>query len=525
MAYKGSIQKLSIGTGGLNGSSNTEIIKPDELVECRNTSLAFGGLTKDGGAAKYNAVAVDAGSSIIGGWDWWPDSSTQRMVVVTSFGSAYKDSGAGTFPVTLASGMAWDSTAMVSFAEGGREAAGSNAKLFIATGMAQVQVLVGDGVTIAAITTPAADWVTDFPHVICNHGGRLWAAMKTANPHRLYYSDIDSMEDFVTADAGQINVFPGDGQYIVALASFKGLLVVLKYPRGVYAVDTSDATPANWKVTKISGAVGGASPRCWVHTADNLIAMDPNGSFFTVYGIQQFGDLSVGSLNLSIWMDDWMGRNTNTALLTKVRAAAYVKRKEVHFALPGVGASVNSMRVIWDFNIPDRPRVRWNDFPNGQDVWLKIDSSNVPRLVTGDNTGFVWLLDQTTKSYDGAGFASQIKTPPLMLAGEQQAARRVNGDFIELIYAPKGTWTITANTYWDGALAESLSIGMGSAGVGLDSFTLDTDVLAGADAVNIRRRITGSGRRFALELVGSGADQDFLIGGMFAGVRPGSEML
>ena len=45
----------------------------------------------------------------------------------------------------------------------------------------------------------------------------------------------------------------------------------------------------------------------------------------------------------------------------------------------------------------------------------------------------------------------------------------------------------------------------------LGSVGLDTDVLAGTSVLNVKRRITGSGKRFSIEGTQSGIAQDFSI--------------
>lgn len=239
MAYTGQIAPIPLGQDGMNGTDNLDLMLPEQKEDLLNTSLAYGGVTKDGGSTKFNASALGAPSPIIAGYDYWPDTGTQRTIALTSNGSAFKDTGAGTFGVTLASGKSWTTTTVPVFVESGKEAAANNKKLFIFTGTDQVQVLSGDGATTSNIgANRPADWATLFPICGANHNARLWGAGNSSDPHRLYYSLATDHEDFTSAGAGTVAVFPGEGQKIVAIASFYGILLVWKFPRGLYLVDS-----------------------------------------------------------------------------------------------------------------------------------------------------------------------------------------------------------------------------------------------------------------------------------------------
>ena len=113
-------------------------------------------ISKEGGAAKYNTVPVPTAGTIIGGHDWHPDASTQRMVVVTSGGFALKDNGAGDFATVLRSGL--DTTITPVFVSGGQETLAASKKLFMFSGTGSLLVLTGDGSSFVAVATPPADW-------------------------------------------------------------------------------------------------------------------------------------------------------------------------------------------------------------------------------------------------------------------------------------------------------------------------------------------------------------------------------
>ena len=530
--YQGSIEELPIGQDGLNGAENLSLVLPNQLTDALNISFASGAISRDGGATHLNATALTGTPTVIGCWDWFPTPATQRTIALTSDGSAYKDTGGGVFGVTLASGKLWTSAAVPVFAEGGKEAAANNAKLFIFTGQEQVQILSADGATTADIAagTRPADWATSFPYWGANHEGRMWGGGNTSHPHRAYFSTSTDFEDFTAAGSGSINVFPGEGQRIVAGCSFRGLLVIWKFPRGIYAIDTSDPTTTNWRVIRIASTIGGAGPRCFCVVEDDILFMDATGTFHLLSAVQEFGSLSSQAISRRIYFDEWMRRNINMSRLGNVRAVYYSARREAHFALSGLGSSVNNRRVIWDFN-SELPRARYNDFPVTEELFMRLDIETMARPAAGDNAGFVWLLDQTNRNSNNTAYTSAWQSAQLDLVERQLAHRRKNGKFLELVITPLGNWNMSVSIYWDGVLSETIDFNQGSSGAILaaaigdaNAFILDTSTLSGGNIQNKRRRITGSGKRIAIRGSLSDINEDFAISKFLLYYTAGSDL-
>ena len=74
--------------------------------------------------------------------------------------------------------------------------------------------------TCAPIANPPADWNgTNQPFCLCSHNGFLWGAMGD----RVYRSSQVDHEDFLSFPY-QKAIFPGVGEYIVAMYSYTGFL-------------------------------------------------------------------------------------------------------------------------------------------------------------------------------------------------------------------------------------------------------------------------------------------------------------
>lgn len=505
--FTGEFMTLPYGQDGLNGAENLDLVEPNQLIVAENMSFTRGGISRDGGASKFNSSALSGG--VIGVYDWWPSAGVQRTIAFTDDGAAYRDTGAATFATTLRSGQAWSSATVPVFVEAGAESAGNNHKLFIFLGaLNQVQVLAGDGVTISDIgATKPADWAANYPVTGANHAGRLWGGGNSNDPHRVYYSTITSNEDFTGAGSGSIAVFPGEGDGIVAMLSFKGLLIVWKYPRGVYIVNTTDPTATNWSVSRISASVGGASPRCFCIIDDDVLFMNANGSFHRLTGIQEYGDVGTSDIGRRIHCNEWQRRNLNPSSFTKTRAVYYTTKREAHFSVASQASSTWDYRMVWDLNA-DTPRLRINTFPNGPELYRYLDSSGLNRFGCADANGFIWRCDTSDFLYNGGAYSSRSRSAAIAIDPEVQ---RKNARFFELSFVPKGLWNLTLIAYWDDDQHDGIGFSMSGGGVGLGTFILGTNALGSDGYKRVRYRTVGSGFRLSVELYNSGAGQDYAL--------------
>jgi len=501
-------------------------VRPEQLIVANNLTYEDGTVQKEGGAAKYNSTAITDAPSILGGHDWWPTESTQRVVVLLSDGKLRKDTDGGGFTVTLKSGLSVGDV-IPNFVDGGKEAAAGNRKLFIFTQKNVVQVLSADGATTGDITTPPADWSgTNQPRCGVAHEGRIWGAGNANDPHRAYYSDTGDHEDFTGGVSGQISVYPGQGQYIAAMLSFRGGLLVFKYPRGIYLIDTSSTTVANWRVDLITDKIGSASPRAAVIIDNDIVVFDPSGSIHLVSAAQEFGDIATSDISTTARMDTWIRENLNVGQLALTQGIYDGARKALHFAAPGAGSTVNTRRLVLEFS--DTIRFRSADRDTAVSMWMRRDTTTgVLGPVYGDNAGFMWLMDQDVRSKDGVGYNGEFQSPHYDLSHIEPSLGTVrkHGKALELVVEPAGNWNLNVDILWDGDLSETVTFNMGITGASLGSFVFGTDKLAGDQVITKRRRIVGSGHRISIVGRNSGAGENYSIGRFYLHFKAGEQGL
>ena len=524
MAYQGNVVRLPLGELGLTGSQALSRVSPQALLQATNISWDQGNIRKEGGATAYNSSAVGGGVTIQAGWDWWPTSGTQRLIIATNAGTLLKDEGAGTFPITLKSGLSGGGFPV--FCEGGREALAVNRKLFFCNGINPVQVLAADGVATTSIALPASDWASPRqPSTITEHDGRLWAAMD----HRVYYSTPDDHEDFKdTDDAGSIAVGAGTGERIVQIMSYKGALLVWKYPVGIFYIDTTDPILANWTVRRLSSTVGGVSPQGAVQVSDDVLFLDQSGNFQLLSGIQEYGQIGLKNLSQLNQFGTFFRENVALNQLSKARGIYYGHKLEAHFAIAKLGQTENTARIVVDFNETGRARFRWSDRDTCPGIWLWKDTvDQIQRPMIGDTGGFVWKLDRDTFTKGTDGYTATLQTPHMDFSwlDPELAVKRKNGQFIELVCDATGSWDLQCEVYWDGTLSQTIDFTSALSGSVLGTWILATDILGGSSTITIRKRVTGSGKRVSFKFYNSLSSEDFNLSEVHFSFQPSDERI
>ena len=535
MAYRGVTARLPVGSQGFTGTKNPSQAGPGHLTLVDGAELDGGIIRKEGGAQKINSAALGAGSVIVSGINWDPASGTRHDVIFLSNGTVRQDTGAGTFPTTMASGLINVREPPPYFMPAGGEAVGGNRKLFMFSSPNQVQVGIGAAGTMAAIGAPAADWTGagNFPTFGVQHGARVFAGGNASDPHRIYYSTVTDHGNFTGAGSGTIAIYPGEGERLVGGLSFRGALVLFKYPFGIYIINTADLTPANWVVARMTRAVGTLNQHTIVQIENDVIYMDHVGNVHLLSATQEFGDVNTSDLSKVATLEPFVRTEINRTVIRRVVGAWYAAKKQAWFTLPRTGSTDNNLRLIIGFEQqPSQqgaapPRFFMSRRDICVSLWMRPDTDLIPRPTVGDASGFVWRLDDVSRNKDGVAYQINFETAStdLSFLDEALATRMKAGQFLELASEPKGDWDLTVNVFWDDTLTDTLQFSMGGSGAVLGSFILDTDVL-GSDVVSSeRKRLVGSGRRIKLSVLNGGLDQDVSISEFHLSFTPMDERI
>jgi hypothetical protein len=519
VAYRGIAAKLPLGSQGFTGTRNPTQAGPGHLTFVDGAELDGGIIRKEGGAKKLNAAALLGGAAIVSGISWSPTPAGYNDIVFLSTGVVRKDTGAGTFSIQVASGLTDFRDPAPVFVAAGGETVGQPRKLFMFSSSNQVRVLPGTSNTMAAITSPAADWAgIEFPTFGAQHGLRVFAGGNDSDPHRLYYSTISDHADYLGAGSGTLAIYPGEGERLVGAISFRGALVLFKYPLGIYVLDTPDATPANWSLSRLSRSVGTLSQHTIVQIENDVLYMDHAGNIHILSATQEFGDMNTSNLSKIATLEPFMRTDVERLRIRRSVGIWYASKRQAWFAVPLLGSVVPNLRIMIGFDQqqqggqggPGLPRFFMSRRDVAISMWTRPHQDKIPKPVVGDDAGFVWLLDEDARNKDGNAYQIRFETAntDLSFIDETLATKMKAGQFLELTSEPRGDWDLTVEVYWDDALQDVLQYAMGSSGAALGEFTLDIDTLGSEVVASQRKRLVGSGRRIKLIAYNNGVDQD-----------------
>jgi hypothetical protein len=502
------IVEIPLGHDGLTGIENPVVALPSQLLEATYVDFQGQKISKEGAQAPFTPAAL--GASVLNGHDWWATSTVQRQVVLLGNGTVRKDSGSGAFATTLASGLTV--TQPSQFVDAGAEKTAQPRKLILFTGTNAPQVLAGDGATMTALATPAADW-TGPNQPLCGavHANRLWAAGNLSDPHRVYFSTVDNHENFTDAtNAGSLPVFPGEGDRIIGMFSYRGLLIVGKAPRGIYVIDTTGIQITSYAVNFLSHAIGMASANAIAQVDNDVLFLDSAANMQSTAAVQALGDLSTQTYGQAVDLPNFLTQRVNAAASQWARMAYYGLKRELHIAVAGTGSATNNARLVVDFNGPTRERFRYSSPEPCPALWLmRMPATGSLHPMRGDTSGVVWHMDQPGVSPAGVpGQASRILTPALDLghADPGLAGRMKQGHYLELVTTLDGPWNLDFDIYWDGRKHQSLAFGL------RNSYGLPA-----GQVVNLQQRLLGSGRRIQFDIRQTVGSQSFSVYRLYMG--------
>jgi len=245
--YIGQSTLFPLGNDGLIGDSNTnryasltiardirfeeqKIIRDDGLIDIeRFRDLNSIGPIKGIGQTRVfgdDGLVICKGSSVHGPW--------------------------GSFPIQM---FLSDSSTMT-FIEAGKEDQSQPFKLFCFTDSIQ-PILVKDSTPRYMDKIPP-EWTSySSPSTGFTHKNRMFFIAG----HNVYFSDPSSHEiifenDSFNGTGGVVTVYPGEGDRIIAGISFRGLAILWKYPRGIYALNTDAIETSNWFTIRLSEKLG-----------------------------------------------------------------------------------------------------------------------------------------------------------------------------------------------------------------------------------------------------------------------------
>lgn len=528
MGYSGFTVPIALGQVGLITDDPISSLPINALSKANNISFQNGRLSKSLGCTKLNSTALS--SDIVALFDWWPTSALQRTIALTDDGKMFRDTGDGTFTtqtaITTGLGALTTDSHIIS---GGQESAGRSKKMFTFTnGINQIKVLTADGTSNANITAPSADWAAaNYPTFGVLYQNRLCVMGGASNKHQLYFSTTADHEDFTTGSPPTFSVFPGEGDGILSAYVYRGMLFVFKKPFGAYILDGRDPSTSNWTLSRFSDAFGVGGPHSILQMLGDLVAGNSNGSYTSLQASQNFGDFDAGDILQNAKVEEYIRDQFNFTGIPYSQCVYYPEKKIALFT--GQSSSTLTRDRMLAIDVArENPRISiiTKDSPNC--LALRKDSQGISRPMYGDASGFVYLMDQATYNVAGTSFLGEFQTAYTDFGQVDQSLAGKNKifDFLEVNYVPTGNNNFYIDVYVDNEFRQTLTFAQ-VLGVGLGSFELDEDALAGDPSGNRNRKQLKSctGNKISFRVYNNSSNEAFQIERLIVSFRLSAEQI
>lgn len=578
--YDGEVAYLPLGREGLNYNVNPNFIPAAGLLQAEAVVYTDDSIHKMPGRAKLGAYVGLSGVSIFSLFDWFPNEGAQYLVSLSSAGKIYIAPAGDTQlnrNETTPPGATTPPRCI--FVEcGGSAAITVNAQRILAvfTGVGQPGFYQGTSTTPAKFSSPPSDWTGgNQPVNGAVHNGRLFAWGNANKPNSIYGSTIDNHQDFKTgvetgdasaSSAVYKHIHPGVGLRLYCGHSHKGMLILLKYPRGVFYLDDTDINPTGWKANQVTDAMGCApTPFASVLLDDGVLFMSPNGQFFLITATTQ-GGIVVTDLSTRLNLDQWLSKNINLTRLSQVVSCWNPTTKEAHFAVPskrdGASSTTNDLLLTFDFKAftkgDAKVRFAYSYRDSIQALCVRRNpTSYIYEVVAADYSGNAWLLNQADRSVNSAlpgaaptltGYQAifqiahsnlaDFATSPSGPDAGNLAVMNKSFDWLGIEYVPNTGGNVTVTPYVDGVAQPAQTVSLKQSGPVLASSPGETEFtiysgsgltvaseLAGATTAGLDLRVkwirlTGTGRRLSIQIASSSvASEDMNITGFYVGFR------
>ena len=323
------------------------------------------------------------------------------------------------------------------------------------------------------------------------------------------------------------SVFPGEGDGLISAYVYRGLLFLFKKPFGVYVIDGRDPDTANWTVTKFSDAFGLGSPHAVLQILGDLVAANSMGSITSLQASQNFGDFDAGDVLQNAKVEQYIRNQTSFIGIPYSQSVYYPEKKIALFTAQSTTTLLRDRIIAIDVS-RDNSRVYLitKDEPNC--LALRKDSQGISRPIYGTQSGYVYLMDQSTYNVNGTPFIGEFQTAysDFGQVSLEYAGKNKIFDFLEVNYLPTGNNNFSVDIYVDGDFRQTLTFTQ-FLGTGLDSFVLDVDALTG-DALSGRNRKplkSCTGNKISFRFYNNSSNESFRVERIIVGFRLSAEQV
>ena len=512
--YRGLTFAIDCSRGGFNNDLNRDRVDPTAMVEnTRNINLHEGGRSKRGGTDNVNPSAIGGTPRIWGVYQFRLQNGNEFIITADSNGEILKDYDDAS---PLKTGLTINQA--VHFET-------FNDLLIITTGNDLPEVWTGTGNTSTMSNVPT-DWSSssNFPRKMVNHGRgssvRLWAVGGKVDANTVYASAVSAEDgttepDFSDANVITIYVDTGAGGFGVINAVEFGDRLICSSKNRVFIIDDLDTDTANWGYEASQWEGGTANDRMMIVVENDIVSMDESGNIYSIVATQNYGDYQKASLTRPAFIDVWIRNNIRLLSVEDFHMVYDPVIRAVYFFMMRQGQSEVDTALV--YFIDRGPLEGWVIKDNqASDSGYKASSSTLVRKAVGDNKiytggwadGFVWEIEATTQSDNGAAYASGFKTPRFHL-GNPRTTKSFDVGWI--VTSAQGDYNLNVDIWVDGVLVGQETVSLAGNGAVYGTAIYGTDVYGGTELIEVPFEIGYQGKRLELNVFNNNVGEDFFV--------------
>ena len=515
--YECKIATIMVGQLGLISDDPSTALQPGYLQVAKNISLKDNRLEKDFGSEKWNQNAM--GTGVRAFLEFKPDGYTKKVLTVGENGRVYKYSNPYIAKVEVTALVTEPSSILTNrsifMLEGGAEETSNDRKIFIFSGQSKVQVIIADLNTRRPITLPAADWTgNNQPKKGILYKNRMVAFMGS----NLYVSAANDHEDFTGAPL-TLNVYPGESDGIIDIFIFKERLFARKDPLGLYWLDDTATSSADWKMNRVTKSFGGSSIFCAQDVLDDVIIANNYGTLTSLKAAFQLGDVASADIISSLKLDKFVEENLSRSG-GEERHCFYDSVRKIHYTTYRSAGGIQKDRLLQMSLKGENSRFSLVTKDQPECLGSISDVNNIQRPYYGAKDGFIYRMDSPNRLVGSSAFLGEfwIHHTDFSSGDPVHAENTKQFDFIEIVYIPTGNTVLTVEHYIDGRKIKSQPVTL----KGEAACTLGQGILGSADPTYTfktssneprSQKLTagGSGRRISIRCYNQESNRNFVI--------------
>lgn len=448
---------LPFNRGGFYYDPNYDVVPVQSMISgSRNINLHTGGREKRGGTAYVYNNFITGNPRITGLYQFSKRDGNVYLIIAANNGEIWNGNTSA-----IATGLT--TGGLYSFET-------FNDQVYICNNVNQVKVWTGTG-SASNLASPPSDWGTGSPIQLILHGRgasqRLWGIGVTGFKQNVYFSANNS-DSFTAAGSGIIRIDSPDPHGLVGGIEFGDRLFVFSRNE-TYIIDDTSVNTSEWGYQQAQWTGGTASFRTLVKTPNDLFSMTEDGVIYSVATAQQYGDYKVADLTKASFIHEWIKDNVDlSAIRTSCHGIYDPSMNAIKWFVKRIGVTnIDTALVMY---LDRDPAEAWTihdniDFNSGYTASVSCFGKfpGVPSygVMTGDYSGGIWKLEQSTLNDNGNAYKSIFRTPPLPF--DSPRVRKVYRRTHVTTKDEKNS-NLTINIYVDKAFKEQIQASLAGTG-------------------------------------------------------------